>query len=163
MATGHNLLSRQMECSPRFWSSEHPFYVLFPSHTSYRPRLSTLADLSRPQLEESWAAGRGGPVTTAAHRCLVAELRGLVLSLRSSGRCICSSLTSHSTFCCPNAHKRRRFFPWQRAINSGFLCAYVDSFIFQHDRTLLFCCKHLCFIRFILFLFFYFELYTFGK
>ena len=41
--------------------------------------------------------------------------------------------------------------------------ACVDGVIFQHDRIRPFWCKHLCFIRFTLFLFFYFELYTFGK
>lgn len=56
---------------------------------------------------------------------------------------------------------RGDYFPWPRAINWSFVP--VDSLIFRHDRVRLFRCKHLCFIRFTLFLFFYFELYTFGK
>lgn len=68
MATGHNLLSRQTDRSSGLWLSEHLLY-LFASISHLLPTQTFhVADLSRPQLEESRAAGRNGPVTTAAHR-----------------------------------------------------------------------------------------------
>lgn len=163
MATGHNLLSRQTERSSGLWLSEHLLFLcasishLLPNQTFH------VADLSRPQLEESRAAGRDGPVTTAAHRHRHGRPAwpGAVFKVRGAVQFNITDFILHFPLSrCP---QEATFFPWQRAINSGFLCACVDSLIFQHDRIRLFWCKHSCFIKFTLFLFFYFKLYTFGK
>lgn len=57
---------------------------------------------------------------------------------------------------------RRPSFPWRGAVTSGSVCLRGQCCL-KHDRTRPLWCTHLCFIRFPLFLFFYFELYTFEK
>lgn len=91
--------------------------------------------------------GPGSPHTPRSRR--VAHAAGAV-SPGAHGKDGVAAALSRRTCCGPAGGEQH-----------GFLCLRGHCPL-QHE-TQPFWCKHLCFIRFTLFLFFYFELYTFEK
>lgn len=113
---------------------------------------------SRPHLRASWAATATqaiSPHTPRSRR--VAHAAGAV-SLGAHGKDGVAAALSRRTCYCVRWRRRRACHSGEQ---HGFLCLRGQCPL-QHE-TEPFWCKHLCFIRFTLFLFFYFELYTFEK
>jgi len=120
------------------------------------------AEQSCPHLQASWAVVARQACVSAPHGATGwtrVAWRGLSRCKRAR-RFDRGDVTLHLLL--PPHLQEEALFPWQRAINwiSVSLCGQRPL---QHDRTRLSWCKRLCFIRFTLFLFFYFELYTFEK